>query len=76
MEVSVRRPGVLTTVQDLGRPGRRQLGFTPGGAMDPLSLRLANLLVGNPENFAALEMTLHGAELHFDHDALAAVCGG
>ena len=76
MEVTVRRPGVLTTVQDLGRPGRRQLGITPGGAMDPLSLRLANLLVGNPENLAALEMTLRGAELHFDQDALVAVCGG
>ncbi len=76
MEVIVRRPGVLTTLQDLGRPGRRQLGITPGGAMDPLSLRLANLLVGNPENVATLEMTLHGAELRFDHDALVAICGG
>lgn len=76
MEVTIRQPGVLTTIQDLGRPGRRQLGITPGGAMDSLSLRLANLLVGNPENFPALEMTLRGAVLHFEQDALGAVQGG
>ena len=76
MEITIRQPGVLTTIQDLGRPGRRRLGLTPGGAMDSLSFRLANLLVGNPENSAALEMTLHGAELHFDRDALVAICGG
>lgn len=76
MEVTIRQPGVLTTIQDLGRPGRRQLGITPGGAMDFLSLRLANLLVGNPENSPALEMTLRGAILHFDQHALVAVQGG
>lgn len=76
MEVTIRQPGVLSTIQDLGRPGRRQLGITPGGAMDALSLRLANVLVGNPESSAAVEMTLRGASLHFDHDALAAICGG
>jgi antagonist of KipI len=76
MEVTVSRPGLLSTIQDLGRPGLRQRGVTAGGAMDPLSLRLANLLVGNPPNSPAIEMTLRGAELQFDQPALVAICGG
>ncbi len=76
MEMTISHAGLLTTIQDLGRPGRRRLGVTAGGAMDPLSLRLANLLVGNPENTPALEMTLRGAELRFDRAALLALCGG
>lgn len=42
MSVTVERPGLLTTVQDLGRSGYQQHGVTPGGAMDPVALRLAN----------------------------------
>jgi antagonist of KipI len=76
MEVMVIHAGLLSTIQDLGRPGLRQRGITAGGAMDPLSLRLANLMVGNPLNSPAIEMTLRGAELQFDHPALVAVCGG
>lgn len=54
------RPGPLTTVQDLGRPGRASLGVGPGGAADRASLRLANRLVGNAESAAALELTYGG----------------
>ena len=61
MEITVIRPGMLTTVQDLGRCGHRALGVSPGGAMDPFALRMANLLVGNDGNTAGLEMTLAGA---------------
>ncbi len=52
--VIVQRPGALTTVQDLGRPGWRASGVSPAGAADPFSLRIANLLVGNVEGEAAL----------------------
>ncbi|MEA2671707.1 MAG: hypothetical protein QOG45_1927, partial [Chloroflexota bacterium] len=55
----VRVPGVLTTVQDGGRPGLRRLGVPAGGAADPPALWLANLLAGNTRGAAALENT-HG----------------
>lgn len=73
--VTVVRAGILTTVQDLGRAGHRAQGVPLGGAADPFALRLANLLVGNPEDAAALELTLVGPELLFSHDAVVA-CGG
>ncbi len=75
MEVRVVRGGMLTTVQDLGRPGLRAAGVPLGGAMDALALRLANLTVGNPEDAAGLEMTLAGPELEFSADATVAVTG-
>jgi biotin-dependent carboxylase-like uncharacterized protein len=76
MEMTIIHGGLLTTIQDLGRPGLRRLGVTAGGAMDPLSLRLANLLVGNPENAPVIEMTLRGAEIRFEQSTLVALCGG
>jgi antagonist of KipI len=69
------RPGLLTTVQDLGRTGFRGSGVPLSGAMDAGALRRANLLVGNPEGAAALEVTLLGPELEFLQDALVAVEG-
>ncbi len=75
MTLRVLRPGLLTTVQDLGRWGRQQYGVIVAGAMDRLALRVANLLVGNDENAAAIEMTLVGPELEFKEDALIALCG-
>jgi antagonist of KipI len=75
MEMTVIRAGMLTTVQDLGRPGHRDAGVPLGGAADPLALRIANLLVGNPENAAALEITLSGPELEFSEEATLAVGG-
>ncbi len=68
-------PGLLTTVQDLGRPGHRASGLPVSGAMDPFALRLANLLVGNPEGAAGLEITLRGPELLFAVDTVVAVGG-
>lgn len=59
----VRRPGLQTTVQDLGRPGFGRYGVPLGGAMDSLSLRLGNMLLDNPPGAAALELTLVGPEL-------------
>ena len=61
----VKSPGLLTTVQDLGRPGYGPIGVSPAGAADPVALRLANLLVGNEPGAAALEMTLLGGTYLF-----------
>ena len=68
-------PGTLTTVQDLGRPGWQHLGVSAGGAMDRQAARVANLLLGNDENDALLEVTLTGPELKFLRDTWIAVTG-
>jgi antagonist of KipI len=75
MSIRVLRPGLLTTVQDLGRHGHQHIGLCPGGAMDPVALTLANALVGNPPSAAALEVTVIGPELQFERDTLVALCG-
>jgi biotin-dependent carboxylase-like uncharacterized protein len=59
----VMEPGAFTTVQDLGRFGYRHIGVPPSGALDGFACRVANLLVGNPEDSAVLEMTLTGVVL-------------
>lgn len=73
--IRVLTPGFLTTVQDLGRYGYAHLGVSASGAADAISLRAANLLVGNPENAAALEMTLVGGAFFFERAAVAALGG-
>lgn len=76
MSLRVLKPGLLTTVQDLGRHGYQKDGVVVGGAMDARALRTANLLVGNEENAAGLEMTLVGASFVFEKEALVALTGG
>jgi len=76
MSIEVMSPGLLTTIQDLGRFGYQKHGVIVSGAMDPMSFRIANLLVGNRENEAALEVTLTGPKLHFKEHSLIAICGG
>lgn len=73
--IRVVRGGLMTTVQDLGRFGFQSRGVPPSGPMDVASHRLANLVVGNPQNAATLEITLLGPELLFECDARLAVCG-
>ena len=73
--IQVIRPGAFTTIQDDGRSGFQRWGVVVGGALDDESYRLANLLVGNNPNDAALEMTLLGAWLQFEQPALIALCG-
>jgi biotin-dependent carboxylase-like uncharacterized protein len=68
-------PGFLTTIQDLGRYHYAHLGLSPSGAADAVSLRLGNLLVGNPPNTPALEMTLVGATVVFDVACSIALSG-
>lgn len=75
MSVTVVRPGMLTTVQDLGRYGRQHLGVPAGGPMDWWSHEAANRLAGNPPDAALLEITLIGPELELGRDAIAAVTG-
>ncbi len=71
----VQSPGLLTTVQDLGRPGFGSLGISAAGAADPVALRLGNLLVGNAPGAAVLEMTLLGGSFVFPEGAVVAVTG-
>src|SRR6266849_1849215 len=61
-------PGLLTTVQDLGRPGHQRLGIPVSGALDPLSLRAANALVGNTPDAGALEVAYVGPALAVEAD--------
>jgi len=74
--IEVLRPGLQTTVQDLGRPGWRAQGVPEGGAMDPWSARAANRLVGNPDGAALLEILLAGPELRSARAATVAWVGG
>lgn len=76
MAVTVVRAGFLTTVQDLGRPGSRQFGVSLGGALDSHALRVANLLVGNNETAAGLEISSGGVRLAVRGERLVAWCGG
>ncbi|SDZ46835.1 biotin-dependent carboxylase uncharacterized domain-containing protein [Variovorax sp. YR634] len=73
--IVIRKPGVLASVQDLGRHGHRQLGICPGGALDVLALTLANRLVGNADGAAGLELTMGGCELQFEADTRIALTG-
>ena len=75
MRLSILRAGFLTTVQDLGRTGFRASGVSVGGALDPLGLRVANLLVGNDESAAGLEITLGNFRTRFDDERVVAWCG-
>lgn len=74
--IHVVAPGMLTSVQDLGRRGFAHLGVGTAGAMDSAALRLANALVGNDDNAAALEITLRGPMLRFDAPTRIAFTGG
>jgi antagonist of KipI len=73
--ITVIKSGLLTTVQDLGRPGYQQYGIVVGGALDGFSTRVANLILGNDDNAAVLEMAQTGPELRFEKETLVAWCG-
>ncbi len=76
MGIRVLKPGMLTTVQDLGRTGYQSQGFSVAGVMDVRSFKIANLLVDNPENEPVLEFTLIGPTLEFTSDTIIAITGG
>lgn len=75
MSIKVLQPGVLTTVQDLGRYAYQDVGMPVNGAMDPEACRLANKLVGNHNDEAVLECTLIGGSYEFCQDTCFAITG-
>ncbi len=74
--IEVIKPGMLTTIQDLGRAGFQQYGMIVSGAMDSYALRIGNMLLGNDEGAAGLEITMVGPKLLFLKDMCIAITGG
>ena len=74
--IHIEGPGLLTTVQDLGRYGYQRFGMPVAGAVDVYSMQLANLLVGNDPGMAVLEATLTGPDIRLMDAGFIAVCGG
>ncbi|MCM3240281.1 biotin-dependent carboxyltransferase family protein [Heyndrickxia oleronia] len=74
--ITIKKPGLLTTIQDLGRHGFQRFGVIAGGAMDTFAHRIANFLVGNDENAPTIEITMLGPVIEFDENALISICGG
>jgi len=68
-------PGILASIQDVGRQGFGQIGVAPSGAADSYACRVGNLLVGNLENAAAIEITLMGFQARFLTETVFAVTG-
>ncbi|RKT35920.1 biotin-dependent carboxylase-like uncharacterized protein [Microbacterium sp. AG1240] len=75
MSLRVLAPGLFSTVQDLGREGRAALGIARSGALDRGALRLANRLVGNREDAAAIEVAVGGFRAAAERDLWVAVTG-
>ena len=76
MGFRVLKPGMQTTIQDLGRYGYQSQGISVSGAMDVRSFKIANLLLDNPENEAELEICLIGPTLKFTSATIIAITGG
>ncbi len=74
--IKITKPGLLTSIQDLGRYGYQKYGVITSGVMDSVAHRIANLLVGNDEKEATLELTLLGPDMEFRDDTLISICGG
>lgn len=75
MSVHVLSPGLLSTLQDNGRYGWRHLGVGSAGALDAFSHAVANRLVGNTDDAVAIEVSLQGPRLRFEHATRIALCG-
>ena len=76
MSILLETSGIMTTVQDLGRNGFRAFGVNPNGAMDNIAVRLINILLGNDENEAVIELHFPCPKLRFEQDAIIALGGG
>lgn len=76
MGIKILQGGALTTVQDAGRIGYQNAGFSVSGVMDYRSFRMANMLLGNEENEAVLEVSLMGPAIAFTEDNTFAITGG
>ena len=73
--IKILRAGRINSVQDMGRSGLRHLGICQSGALDRTALAIANLLVGNPRDAAAIEFTLGPCQLEFTVDCRVALGG-
>ncbi|MCH4550199.1 biotin-dependent carboxyltransferase family protein [Rhizobium changzhiense] len=73
--IEILESGPFNTVQDLGRPGYRDIGVSASGAMDPLAVRIGNILVGNDENAAAIEVQTFPFSLRFEQRVVFAATG-
>lgn len=74
--ITILNGGLYSVIQDLGRTGYQQYGVIVSGAMDRYALRIANLLVGNEENEAGIEITFGKTSILFHDERLIAVTGG
>ena len=74
-DLEILSPGLMTTVQDDGRYGYQAYGVSPAGPMDARAFHLANLLAGNPQNTAALELCVTGPEIRVNTNTTVALCG-
>jgi len=75
MSITILKPGIFSSIQDLGRWGLQQFGIPISGAMDEYAARRANILCGNEEYEPVLEITLHGAEIMFNEAACISLTG-
>ena len=75
MSILFHKSGILTTIQDLGRARFRRFGINPNGAMDQTAVRLINILLGNDENEAAIEMHFPAPEILFEENTIIAFGG-
>ena len=75
MVIEVLEPGLLTTVQDVGRYGYQRYGIPPAGAADSYALRVGNILLGNRESEAGLEVTILGPTLRFEDECWITITG-
>jgi len=75
MAFSIIKPGLLDTIQDLGRHGFGNWGVNPGGAMDIYAAQVANLLVGNDQHEAVIEIHFPGPQILFEQNTLIAITG-
>ena len=75
MSITILKPGVQTTIQDIGRYGYSHFGISSSGAADLFSFRLGNIIVGYTEELAGIEMTLLGGDFKFNSDAVIAITG-
>ena len=76
MYITVKQPGARTTIQDKGRYGHLGQGIPASGVMDPLAMRIANILVGNDEDHPVIECIGIGPVLEFSDAVYFAICGG
>ena len=75
MSIKIIKPGIFSTIQDLGRPKFRSLGIGPGGVMDFFAASVANYIAGNNENAPVIEMHFPAAEILFEEDTIICIAG-